>query len=101
MTDSRFRDALAVLLYEEAENAAACSHRPEVVRYVFLDANSRHYMADAVLASRELQAIRAAIRSWAESERYAFGGITPPGEAMADRGLPESVVAWLFEDDST
>jgi hypothetical protein len=52
-----------------------------------------------VLAMPEMQAIRQALQQVAEEDRYAFGGLTLPAEALADRDLPESVIAWVVGHD--
>ena len=54
---------------------------------------------DAVFAMPEMQAIRQALQQVAEEDRYAFGGLTLPAEALADRDLPESVIAWVVGHD--
>lgn len=55
--------------------------------------------ADDVLAMPELEAIRKALRDVAEEDRYAFGCVTPPAEALTNRGLSTSIIAWVLEGE--
>lgn len=54
---------------------------------------------DLILAMPEMQAIREALQQVAEEDRYAFDKLTLPAEALADRDLPESVIAWVVGHD--
>ena len=95
---------VADVFMRESERAAACSHRPENVSRIFLDANSRHWMARAVLAMPEMQAIREALLYAAEA-RSSSGWLYSTStiddvrrRGCARLGLPESVVAWVLQD---
>ena len=54
-------------------------------------------LAWTVLAMPEMEAIRKALAEVAESDRYAWGGVTPPAEALRDiHHLPDSVIEWCL-----
>lgn len=82
---------LAEVFYREADYAASISHRPEHVRHIFLDANSRCWMAEAVLNSPEMQAIRRVL----SNERESWSCWECGGHDDVVAQLPANVAEWV------
>ena len=90
---SEFRNAIASTIYDtEAEHQFSNS------------VAMLTWMADAVLAMPEMQAIRRALQVWAEyagtydhtGPEYALRELLTDGEVV----LPDSVIAWVLDEGS-
>jgi hypothetical protein len=80
---------LAAVFAEQADYAARISHRPEHVNRIFLDANSRCWMAAAALESPSVHAIKTVLL-----------GLPADGSdhraMLAQLGLPDAVIDWVL-----
>jgi hypothetical protein len=83
-------------MFDAADSAAACSHRPTHVEHIFLDANSRHFMARAILATPEMEAIRQYLQADFDLRLTGHIDTYVPSEVARRVGLPESVVRWVW-----
>jgi hypothetical protein len=84
---------VADVLLDNTDEAAACSHRPTHVEHIFLDANSRHFMAWAILAMPEMQWLKQFLVETLNTDFLSAYQCELVGE------VPEALLRWADIDD--
>ena len=79
-SDDNLEWVVADALLNVVEDAANCSHRPDNVRFLFLDANSRRVFARAAI-----EAMR---------RRAALSGDSTPTPPPNDHGMAQCIFVW-------